>query len=62
MDSIDGHGWAIDAQEVVDVEVAENLVIVKDHELECSIVKIRNKENPPKDVLAHLVTFDVLTG
>jgi hypothetical protein len=44
------------------MEVAENLVIVKDHELECSIVKIRNKENPPKDVLAHLVAFDVLTG
>ena len=61
MDSIYGHGWVIDAQEVVDMEVAENLVIVKDQKLKSTIVKVRNKKNSPEDVLADLMTLDMLT-
>jgi len=44
------------------MEIAENLIIVKHHELERSVVEVRNKENPSKDILAHLVAFDMPTG
>ena len=43
------------------MEVAEHLVVVKDHKLERTVVKVRNKKNPPEDVLADLMTLDMLT-
>ena len=59
MHSIYGRSWVVNTKKIIDVQITEHLLIVKDHQLKSSIIEVRNQKNSSKDILAYLVALDM---